>query len=390
MIPSEIASRLQLGTDAAVPRVPTTQQVSDALADLVPGQRVLAEIQSLLPNGAYRALINQRDVTLALPFSAKAGDSLELEVVDNDGKLTLAVVARRGGQSEAAAGGERPAVETSLSRTASFISDLLPRRERGEQAQPALLNANQPIAAKPPTNAADLVPLLKQAIAQSGMFYEAHQSQWVTNARPLETLLNQPQGRHSALVSAAPQDASALPDSAARREHTSPLAERGPAAPATGQEKVATAGAEPSLRTGAALLQQAGQNVAPPVAPDLLPIVQQQLEALATQTYVWQGQAWPGQPMQWEIVEEDGSRQAGSEVEAAPWQTRLTLTMPQLGEVRAALRFVGGEVTLSLSAASGEAAVQLANGGDALRQQLEAAGLALGGFTVGRHESRPE
>ena len=117
MIPSDVASRLQVTADAAVSRVPSVQQVSDVLADLVPGQRVLAEIQVLLPNGAYRALINQRDVTLALPFAAKAGDSLELEVVDNDGKLALAVVARKLGQSDASAGGERPAVETTLSRT---------------------------------------------------------------------------------------------------------------------------------------------------------------------------------------------------------------------------------------------------------------------------------
>lgn len=380
MIPSEIASRLQLTTDAAVPRVPTAQQVSDALADLVPGQRVLAEIQALLPNGAYRALVNQRDVTLALPFSAKAGDTLELEVVDNDGRLALALVARRGGQGEAAAGGERPAVETSLSRTASFIAELLPRRERGEQAQPAPLNANQPIAGKPPASAAELVPLLRQAITQSGMFYEAHQSQWVLNARPLETLLSQPQGRHSAL-------AGPVPPTQDFRPSPTPTATTATAATPAIQEATA---ADTAPRALAAAPQQAPLPPGQPVAPDLLPIVQQQLEALATQTYVWQGQAWPGQPMQWEIVEEDGGRQADGEAEAPPWQTRLTLTMPQLGEVRAALRIAGGELTLSISAASGDAAMRLANGGDALRGQLAAAGLALGGFTVGHHEPRPE
>lgn len=36
----------------------------------------IAEIQAMLPNGTYRAIINQRNVTLALPFSAKTGDSL--------------------------------------------------------------------------------------------------------------------------------------------------------------------------------------------------------------------------------------------------------------------------------------------------------------------------
>ncbi|TXG86783.1 MAG: flagellar hook-length control protein FliK, partial [Rhodocyclaceae bacterium] len=129
MIPSDVVSRLQLTADAAVTRVPTPQQVTDALADLVPGQRVLAEIQALLPNGAYRALINQRDVTLALPFSAKAGDSLELEVVESEGKLTLAVVARKDEAGAAALQSERPAVETTFSRTGNFIAGLLGRGE---------------------------------------------------------------------------------------------------------------------------------------------------------------------------------------------------------------------------------------------------------------------
>lgn len=377
MIPPDVASRLQLPADAAVPRTPNVQQVSDALANLVPGQRVLAEIQALLPNGAYRALINQRDVTLALPFSAKAGDALELEVVDNDGRLALALVARKPGQGEGAAAGERPAAETTLSRTASFIADLLPRREKGEQAQPALLNANQPIAAKPPTQAAELVPLLKQAIAQSGMFYEAHQSRWVSQTLPLETLLLQPQGQQSAAratTNVNPGATAAAETEQAVQRQAGPGPTVAGAAPGNSAEHAA----RPLAAT------------APPVAPELMPLVQQQLEALATQTYVWQGQAWPGQAMQWEIVEENGGGKQGQAPEEPPWQTRLTLTMPVLGEVRAALRFVAGEVTLAISAASADAAVQLANGGEALREQLEAAGLALGGFTVGKHERPAE
>ncbi len=380
MIPSDVASRLQLTADAAVPRTPNTQQVSDALSNLVPGQRVLAEIQALLPNGAYRALINQRDVTLALPFSAKAGDSLELEVVENEGQMALALVSRRQAQGEAASGNERPAVETTLSRTASFIGSLLPRRDKGEEAPPALLNANQPIAQKPPTQGADLVPLLKQAITQSGMFYEAHQSRWVNNALPLQTLLSQPQGLLSNLRAPTGPDTPPATDKpqllasqpADRQSTALPAAERTPA------QSVA----EQAPR----VLSMPGQQA---VAPDLLPLVQQQLEALATQTYVWHGQAWPGQPMQWEIVEENGGKQAGEEA-SAHWQTRLILTMPNLGEVKAALRFTGGKVSLSLSAATGDAAAQLTNGGDSLRKQLEAAGLSLAGFTVARHEPEAE
>lgn len=388
MIPSDVASRLQLTADAAVTRAPSTQQVSDALADLVPGQRVLAAIQSLLPNGAYRAIIAQRDVTLALPFLAKAGDSLELEVVDNDGKLSLALVSHRSGQGESAAGSnERPAVETTFSRTGNFIAGLLAKTDDGEPAKPAQLNANQPIAAAPPTKGADLVPLLKQAITQSGMFYESQQSQWVASRLPTEALLSQPQGRHSPMLAEAVAGATTV----AQTQQPAVIARPG-TEPALAEKPLSAA--ELSQRPAAGTMEQPARATvagAPLIAPDLAPLVQQQLEALASQTYVWQGQAWPGQTMRWEIIEENGGQQhQGGEPEQAPWQTRMTLIMPQLGEVHAALRIVAGELTLSLTAQSNAAAMQLANGGDALRTQMEAAGLKLNGFTVGRHERPAE
>lgn len=387
MIPSDVVSRLQLAADAAITRTPPAQQVTDALADLVPGQRVFAEIQALLPNGAYRALVNQRDITLALPFSAKAGDALELEVVDNDGKLALALVARRSEQDQSSAGGERPAVETTLSRTGNFIAGLFTRGEEGEQAKPALLNANQPIAQAPPTKAADLIPLLKQAISQSGMFYESQQSQWIGNMLPIEKLLTQPQGRLSPVLHTAAQATGNEQESPASMPASEAVRSKNP------ESTAIAASPPPAAQNNVTELAAAkiGLSAAQPVAPDLLPIVQQQLEALATQTYVWQGLAWPGQPMQWEIIEENGGQQRqDGETDPPPWQTRLTLSMPQLGEVRAALRISAGELTLSLSAQSNAAASQLTNGSDILRNQLEAAGLKLNGFTVGRHDQPTE
>ena len=61
---------------------------------------------------------------------------------------------------------------------------------------------------------------------------------------------------------------------------------------------------------------------------DLVPIVQQQLDALSTQNYAWQGQIWPGQQMQWEIGENpDGARSTENDA-IARWQTRLKLVLP--------------------------------------------------------------
>lgn len=374
MIPSDVASRLQLPTDAAVARAPTAQQVSSALADLSPGQRVLAEIQALLPTGAYRALINQRDITLALPFSAKAGDTLELEVVESEGRLALAVIARKDA-ADATPRGERPAVETTLSRTGNFIAGLLGRGEDGDTAKPAPLNANQPIAATPPAKGSDLVPLLKQALSQSGMFYESHQAQWVSSRLPMDVLLAEPQGRLSTLRSDSQGDTAR-----GAQVVTTMLAPTLAKLGADGAE-VPVAGMGDTTRPAAPALPP-GQLV----APDLVPLVQQQLEALANQTFAWQGQVWPGQQMKWEIAE-DGHRNAEGEPDASTqWQTRLTLSMPELGEVRAVLRLREGDISLMLSTDDNDAASRLSGGGEALRTQFESAGLTLSGLSIGRHE----
>ena len=91
MIPADVAKSLQVAADAALRPVAPEQDLADRLSGLTAGDKVMAQIQAALPNGTYRALINQRVITLALPFAAKSGDSLELQVTENDGKLALAI-----------------------------------------------------------------------------------------------------------------------------------------------------------------------------------------------------------------------------------------------------------------------------------------------------------
>jgi hypothetical protein len=193
MIPSDVASRLQVTADAALRPVANIQEITDKLAGLAPGQRLMADIQALMPNGTYRAIINQRDVTLALPFAAKAGDSLELEVVSTDGKLTLAVLSRPPGE-----GGKVPveSVPTTLSRTGQLIGSLFGNAGDTQSGPaPTALNGNRPLAGAPPISAQDILPQLKQAITRSGLFYESHQAEWVNGRFDKNALLQEPQGR---------------------------------------------------------------------------------------------------------------------------------------------------------------------------------------------------
>ena len=449
MISVDSTNRLQPGPDPALRPALPAQEITDKLSGLVAGQRLLAQIQSLMPNGSYRALINQRSVTLALPFAVKAGDSIELEVTESDGKLTLAVVAPESAGAEKA-GNESAA--TSLSRTGQLISNLLGGSRDAKGGPVALpLNANQPIAATPPTSAQALQPLLEQAITQSGMFYESHQAEWVEGRYSKEQLLQEPQGKLAPQVSApqvsAPQvpappglpvsgeahgmasaiaagdqaewiegrySTSAIPDGdrAERADgrygkdqlHVEPegkLASRMPAqqgSPVAGEAR-SMASAIPDAAPMPMKAAEAGATtsqpgpVAQPVAPQAQAIVQQQLEAFATQNFSWQGQVWPGQQMEWQIDEPNERRDngGGESIEGSDkWQTRLRLTLPTLGELDARLHIQGKQITLAVTATDSDTRALLRGGAASLRTQLEQAGLDLASLGVSAPQESPQ
>ncbi|MDR0736912.1 MAG: flagellar hook-length control protein FliK [Zoogloeaceae bacterium] len=411
MIPADAIARLKL-TDALLTQpAQAGQKLSESLREFAPGQRLAAIIQTLLPNGLYRASVAQRDLTLSLPFAARPGDTLELEVVEQNGKLTLAVATAKEGGARAAeeGGGKNTSVATRLTVAGRLIGELLGAldKEGGKRPQPAPLNNAQPVVQRFPENAADLAPALRAALAKSGMFYEAHQAQWAAGKVPLTALLAEPQGRLS-------------PGGAGAQHMSAGTAQQGAGAGAaanagagvaantgTGAAASAGAGASPqaaasAVAPGAATTANAAAQQAAAVAArldgeavlrvsmgqgqviarELAPLVQQQLEALATNVYVWQGQVWPGQKMDWEIIEEEGRHEHGENT-AANWTTRLILTLPRLGGVEATLRLTGGkEIEIRLKVKNDAARARLAAANGVLQQQFATAGLKLAAFAV--------
>lgn len=373
MIPPDVASalRLQLPDQAKIAAqqpqnqpIASVQQITDALSNLVPGQRILAEIQAILPNGTYRATVAQRDITLALPFTAKQGDTLELEVKESDGHLTLAFVTNRTENESKATSQE--SVPTSLSTTGKLIGQLIgdSAGNGGKQPAPLALNGSQPLVAAMPEDGATLAPILKQALTQSGMFYEAHQARWVAGELPTEALKQEPQGKFPVAHSIAVVNEQNTPKS-------NPL-------PSAEQAN----NANPAL---ASRIETSGTG---PVPRELVPMVQQQLDGLANQNFVWQGQVWPGQQMRWEIGEDrDSSRSPGGD-DIQQWQTRLKLSLPKLGDIDVALNLKpGGNVGLTMTADSQASETRLRNEVQQLRKQFEAAGLNLTELSVQHGEA---
>lgn len=381
MIPADVASQLRLVTpDLPAPVQPVTpaKQITDILGDLVPGQRLLAEVQMLLPNGTYRAMVAQREVTLALPFSAKPGDSLELEVVETDGKISLAFLANRTTDAPA---NKADSVPTRLSSTGQLIGNLLNDIEAdgGQRAKPAALNNNQPLVAKMPTQASELVPVLQNAISKSGLFFESHQAQWVAGKINTADLLDQPQGRLSQIQNLPLRE----------NAHAHPLVVIAKGDEPTALQQAAVSETVDIAKSSALNVvdKTVPQTRPPGIPPEILPIVQQQLDGLSTQSFLWQGQIWPGQTMEWEIIEQDDSRRDTGIDDAARWSTRLKLTLPSLGGIEATLTLrSANEIEISLKAAD-DAQGRLRAEGPALHEQLQNAGLTLNALMIGDGES---
>ena len=378
MIPNDLAARLRLMAETIVRPVTPVHEIASELPGFAHGQRFTARIEAALPDGTFRAVVAGRNLTLSLPESAKAGDTLELIVTEHTPRL---IVARR--TSEAAPQQEQAPAAT-LSRTGQLISSLLASATgtMDAGARPSVpLGGSTPLlphppapgatlaaAARPtaalagtalPTTAAPLAAALQQAISESGLFYEAHQAQWVAGRYPLQALVREPQGRHPR-----------APQAPARAGATAGQA--GPAVAGT----TAEAGAP----------TEAAERSAPLLPAELQPLVQQQLDAAATQRIAWHGEIWPGQTLHWEITEETPQGDAAAAEEPAQWSTTLRLTLPRLGELSATLRLTPDGVRVALSVPERTGAGLLRNGQAELSDALAAAGVPLLSMSVESHE----
>ena len=376
VIPPDAGLRLRLQTDPSpLQALGPARAIPGDLPDFQPGQTFTARILEALPDATYRALIAGKQVTLQLPEGASPGDSLELSVVDRTGQLLIAK--RTDGQSATPAEA-RPYPYTRISDAGRMIGNLLPAE--GETPPAATLNRGQPLVNTPPASAADLLPVLQKAVSQSGLFYESHQAQWVMGERPLAALRQEPQGQ--------------LPATPSTPEHarTAASAESTQAASAartdTSQSSVtANTRGETSNAAQGLAGQSASTNATVPDA--IRNIVQQQLDAVATQRLAWHGEVWPGQNADWtiqrdEVADRDRSNDADT-ADAARWSTTLRLSMPQLGTVDAVLQLTGGRLSVRL-AADPASAGDLRGAAPALASALSAAGIAVQDIEIRNEE----
>ena len=206
---------------------------------------------------------------------------------------------------------------------------------------------------------------LRQALQGSGLFYESHLTDMVFGRASPEQLRNEPQamlGKNPPAQESAPSR-SRVGTSASGRPGTD-------AAPSS---------------TGSSSSSAPGTAVSG-IHQDLTPLVRQQLDVLANQTLTWQGEAWPGTPMEWEVERDPYGGDPDSAVPT--WATRLKLDLPRLGLVDARLNLAGDQIVLQLIAP--HSAAEINDSSDSLRARLLAAGLTLSNLSVNVVEPRPD
>ena len=221
--------------------------------------------------------------------------------------------------------GDTPAPE--LSTTARAISSVLSQAESVPGA-PLALVGKTPLMAAPGADPAQVAQKLRDTVGSSGLFYESHVAEWAEGKRPLASLLLEPQ-----MQKAAP-------------------------------------GETPRTGTDLASAQ----------------LINLQLHTHEQARVQWQGEAWPGQKMQWDISQDapEGQQHAGTQgdEEATAWRSNVRFQFPLLGDLAAHVVLQGGRVAIQLQAGSEASADTLRQHAARLEASLDAAGWPLSSLTI--------
>ncbi|MGL6041084.1 MAG: flagellar hook-length control protein FliK, partial [Deefgea sp.] len=233
---------------------------------------------------------------------------------------------------------------------------------KSSDGKPAVLQQALPLfVAKPDT--AQLAGQLAGRLAESGLFYESHQAEWVTGQRPLQMLLREPQAALN------------LPNS------NPALSEENKAAAKTAEgdsRQLVDKNVKTALTTEMA--QQSLLKKADDIPPEqaMRQLVRQQVDLLEQRPLVWQGNAWPGQPLKWELeLQNEQESAAELSAEQRQWQTKLDLTLPKLGELGVVATMVQGQFSLRFNAVDEKTVALIKQHQPDLLQRFEAAGLNL-------------
>lgn len=218
---------------------------------------------------------------------------------------------------------DTPAPE--LSSTARAISTVLSQAESVPGA-PLSLVGKTSLMANAGTDPSQVAQNLRDAVGSSGLFYESHVAEWADGKRPLASLLLEPQMQ----------------------------------------------------KTLQGDVMKNGTDLA---AAQLINL---QLHTHEQARVQWQGEAWPGQKMQWDITKDapEGGQHGQDNEDATAWRSSVRFQFPLLGDLSAQVVLQGGKVQIQMQAGSDDSAATLRQHAAQLEASMEAAGWPLSSLTI--------
>ncbi|MDR1310507.1 MAG: flagellar hook-length control protein FliK [Burkholderiaceae bacterium] len=324
------------------------QEVASRLLQLAVGQPLPAEVVSQAEDGTTMVRVADTLVQMNLPKDAQVGEKVTLTLIAREPRLTFLF--------------ERaPSVQSTLSATARLIDNILQSLPDAKGAPLAVRSPLLPAVpaagvAPSPDMPAQLAVALQSALDSSGLFYESHLAEWVAGSRVRESLSREPQSgfqEESRLTQAHLQKLDTLQEKTWLQTIKARL----------------SGWVQPERRTEAVIEHQSAS------------MIKAQLDALEQRQFIWHGECWPGQAMQW-AVSDGASQHKQTADEEKSWQSELHLDFPSLGEIGASVRLDGEQVQIRLRAKSDEVVHRLHAESARLVAALEEAGARLHYFSV--------
>lgn len=366
------------------------QEAFDRLNQLALGKEFQAQVLSRLANGSYLIQIEETVANVKLPPGTQSGDVLDLTLLTTQPRPTFLL-----GKADAGA-------TTSLSNTGRLIGNLLQLAQQ-DGAAPTAVVGKTPLLASPDTPATQIAQALKNAMTFSGLFYESHVAQWANGSRLLTDLQNEPPAKR--MESALPGTTTAQDDGAPQHGLSSAALRSSDLGKLVanmrewigGTQRPEPANAETARtlstlkeHTLAALAQDsrdAPARITDTTASEGVKLISLQLDTLEQRRILWQGELFPGQPLEWEVSDETPERNSNDEPATEPsWQSSVRFSLPTLGAVSATIRLTGEHVQVNVRTADAGTASTLRQHGNLLADALGAAGTTLDALLV-KHDT---
>ena len=309
------------------------------------GKEYQAQVLSRLSDGSFLVKVDDAVASMKLPAGSKAGDTLDLTLLATQPRPTFIL-----GKAEAGA-------TTSLSNAGRLIGNMLQLAQ--QDGMPSALVGKTPLVATSSAGATQIASAMQNAVTFSGLFYESHVAQWAAGTRPASDLLLEPAAKLSNAPLTAPMTSG----------QPVPIATNGNDLGQLMSNVREWVGGERALADllSTSQTKQTDPDGAQPLLgkqQDLpgnegIKLISLQLDTLEQRRIMWQGELFPGQPLDWEISDETPEQKPDQAEPEKSWNSTVRFSLPNLGSVSATIRLTGDHVRVQVNTANEETATTL-------------------------------